>query len=519
MNEELQEQLVKRFTNRFSKFNEKVLEELGLVINQIGELIPSDAYKLAQQLKYNTTIKELENELARITGKSIEEIQKILKHVAKENIAFSAPFYEAKGLNAPGELKRIVNSMARLSAESFINIARSTGFRLLDADKKPLFLNLEETYHRVIDEAVYAVTTGKESYNQLMRNTLKQLAHSGVRNIEYESGYTRRIDTAVRMNVMDSIRQVSYETSKQLGKEFGSDGVEIAVHAHPAPDHAHAQGRQFSHEEFEKFQNHESCKDYQGYIYGIYEGGIKRRAIQEYNCYHDILEIVLGISKPLHSDEELKKIIDDNNKGVEIDGKQYTIYEATQLQRRIETEIRKSKEENILAKASGDEELVLSSQQRITSLMNKYKQISKQSNLAIDIDRTYVPDYKPKKIKTNSNYEDITERWLKSVGEEKGTRTNQEFFIDKQGNRYDDKNATLIFDHTKSEESIAEWYAQTKHKNIKMLPRVIKPKEVKSADFIEETSGITWEIKEPEGNTKNTTMLNQFKGQKEKAGL
>lgn len=404
MNEELQEKLVKRFTNRFIKFNEKVLEEQGQVIKQIGELIPSDAYKLAQQLKYNSTIQDLEKELARITEKSVEEIQKILEHVAKENIAFSAPFYESKGLNVPiyeyhGELQRIVNSMAKLSAESFVNIARSTGFRLLDIDKKPLSLNLRETYHKVIDEAVYAVTTGKESYNQLMRNTLKQLAHSGVRNIEYESGYTRRIDTAVRMNVMDSIRQVSYETSKQLGKEFGSDGVEIAVHAHPAPDHAHAQGRQFSHEEFEKFQNHESCKDYQGYIYGIYEGGIKRRAIQEYNCYHGILEIVLGINKPLYSEEELKKIIDDNNTGVEIDGKQYTIYEATQLQRRIETEIRKSKEENILAKASGDEELVLSSQQRITSLMNKYKQISKQANLAIDIDRTYMPDYKSKEVK------------------------------------------------------------------------------------------------------------------------
>ena len=50
-----------------------------------------------------------------------------------------------------------------------------------------------------------------------------------------------------------------------------------------------------------------------------------------------------------------------------------------------------------------------------------------------------------------------------------------------------------------------------------MLPRISYPQGIKSADFIEVTSGITWEIKEPIGNSINTTMLNQFKNQKEKA--
>lgn len=395
MNEELQEDLVKRFTNRFSKYNEKVLEELGTVIKRIGELIPSDAYKLAQQLKYNTTIAELKRELSKITGKSIEEITTILEYIAQENITFAIPFYEARGLSVPiyqehKELQRLVKSMAKLSANNFINISRNTGFRLLDANKKPLFLNLEETYQKVIDEAVYAITTGKDNYNQQMKNIIKQLSDSGVRSIEYESGYTRRIDSAVRMNLMDTIRQVSNESSRLFGEEFGADGVEITVHQHPASDHAHAQGRQFSLEEFMKFQNHEKCKDYQGHTYHEFENGKQRRAISEYNCYHEVNQIILGISKPLYSDKYLQEIIDNNNKGVEIDGKQYTIYEVTQLQRRLETEIRKAREQNIIAQASDNNELVLSSRQRITSLTNKYKQVSKQANLDIDINKTYV---------------------------------------------------------------------------------------------------------------------------------
>lgn len=489
MNEELQEQLVKRFTNRFSKFNEKVLEELGQAIKQIGDLTPSDAYKLAQQLKYNTTVRDLEQELSRITGKSIEEIQKILEYVAKENIAFSKPFYEAKSLNVPiyeyhGELQRIVNSMAKLSAESFVNIARSTGFRLLDTDKKPMFFNLEETYHKVIDEAVYAVTTGKESYNQLMRDTLRQLAHSGVRKIEYESGYTRRIDTVVRMNVMDSIRQVSNESQSIFGKEFGADGVEITVHVYPAPDHAHAQGRQFSHKEFEKFQNHEKCRDYHGHVYHVIENRKQRRAISEYNCYHVANQVVLGISKPLYSDAELQKIIDDNNKGIEIDGKQYTIYEATQLQRRIETEIRKSKEENILAKVSGDDELVLSSQQRITSLVNKYKQISKQANLAIDVDRTYVPNYKPKKVKNTLSYEDVTKEWIVKAEPRKGNIINRNYYVDKKGNKYNVDGKNVVFEPSNDEIETANFIHQTFGGNIYLNPKINMPEDVESSDYL-----------------------------------
>lgn len=404
MNEELQEQLVRRFTKRFQKYNEKVLQELGQTIKKIGKLIPSEAYKLAQQLKYNMTVEELEKELSKITKKTIEEIQVILEHIAKENIVFAEPYYKARNLKVPiyeeyEELQKVVNSMAILSSNEFVNIARNTGFKLLDQSGEPLLLNIEETYHRVIDEAVYAVTTGKDSYNQQMRKIIKQLSASGVRNINYKSGYSRRIDTAVRMNLMDTMRQVSNETSRTIGERFGADGVEVSVHENPAPDHENVQGHQFSKEEFEKFQNNQDCYDYKGKLFAAKFNEHDRRSISEYNCYHYIFYVVLGVSNPLYSDQELKNIIDNNKKGVEIDGKHYTNYEINQLMRNLETEIKQFKEQQIIASASGDEELTLSSQQKTISLMNKYKQISKQANAEIDIDRTFVPDYKFKKSK------------------------------------------------------------------------------------------------------------------------
>ena len=187
-----------------------------------------------------------------------------------------------------------------------------------------------------------------------MRNITKQLANSGVRVLEYESGYTRRLDSAIRMNMMDTIKKTSNETNALFGKEFGSDGVEITVELDPAPDHEDIQGHQFSNEEFEKFQNHVDCYDYKGKFISHKKGKYDRRKISEWNCRHRANPIVLGIDNPFHTDKELQDIIDKNHKGVEIEGKRYTNYEARQLQRQIETEIRKNKETYITARGAGD---------------------------------------------------------------------------------------------------------------------------------------------------------------------
>ncbi len=404
MEEKLQEELLKVFEERYRKYNEKVLEELGNVIKQFSDLIPKDAYKLAQQLKYNTTYEKLITELSKITGQSIKDIKKIVERIAKENLSLARVYYEAKGLSVPiyqehKDLQKLVQSISNMASKEFINISRNTGFKLLDVSKKPLLLSVKETYQKVIDEAVYAVITGKDNYNSIMKDIINQLSASGVRKIEYESGYSRRIDTAVRMNIMDTIRQISNKSNKLFGEEFGADGVEIKVHSHPALDHEDIQGHQFSNEEFEKFQNHMDCVDYKGNKFSNLQGKKHRRAISEYNCYHVAFPIVLGVNNPLYSDKELQKIINDNNKLIEIDGKKYTKYEVTQLQRRLETEIRRSKEQQILAKNSDNEDLILKSRQRTTQLKNKYREVCNKVDLKEDTKRQYVPNSSAIEIK------------------------------------------------------------------------------------------------------------------------
>ena len=431
INEELQEKLLSVFDKRFQDYNTKVLEELGNVIKQFKDLTPSQAYKLSQQLKYNTTIKDLLEELSKISGLSVKDLKSILEKVAKENIGFADVYYKSRGLETPlynenKALQRLVSSVYKVSGEEFKNIAKSTGFRLLGDNGEPLLLDIGETYKYVIDKCVVAISQGKETYQQSMRSTLKQLSDSGVRKIEYESGYSRRLDASIRQNVLDAVREVSNQSQMLFGEEFGYNAIEVSHHSNSAPDHSNndiengkfdIDGHQFVKLDILKEQikngmekeitlkdidevNHRvKCKDKWYYDFDYINNNLNR-PVSTMSCYHYIFSVVLGVSRPQFTDKQLEEDKKKNNDGFEFDGKHYSMYEGTQLQRRIETAIREAKDTQILAKASEDNELVLQSQTRITQLTTKYKQLCNVSGLPNKLStRASVQGFKKANIK------------------------------------------------------------------------------------------------------------------------
>lgn len=103
------------------------------------------------------------------------------------------------------------------------------------------------------------------------------------------------------------------------------------------------------------FQRMQSGLDFEDVDGRHYEGF--ERPITQWRCRHLIFYILLGVTKRMYTDEQLKSWETVNQKGCIIDGKKYTNYEATQLMRNIETEIRRQKDTAILAKASGDDVL------------------------------------------------------------------------------------------------------------------------------------------------------------------
>ena len=431
IDEEMQEKLLEVFDKRFQDYNTKVLEELGNVIKQFKDLTPSQAYSLSQQLKYNTTVKDLLNELSKISGLSVKDLKAILEKVAKENIGFADAYYKARGLETPiysenKALQRLVSSVYNISGEEFKNIAKSTGFRLLGDNGEPLLLDIDETYKYVIDKCVVAISQGKETYQQSMRSTLKQLSDSGVRRIDYANNYSRRIDSSVRMNVLDAVREVSNQSQMLFGEEFDYNAVEVSHHSNSAPDHSNndiengkfdIDGHQFVKLDILKEQikngiekeitlkdiddvNHRvKCKGKWYYDFDYINNNLNR-PVSTMSCYHYIFSVVLGVSRPQFTDKQLEEDKKKNNDGFEFEGKHYTFYDGQQLLNRIALEIRKNKDTQIMAKSSGDDDLILSSQTKITQLTTKYRQVVKVSGLPNKLaTKGWVQGYKRTSVK------------------------------------------------------------------------------------------------------------------------
>ena len=248
LNREVEEILAESLVNRIEDANAFIYKKIGEAIKKIGKLNINQAYQLGQILKYGGSYEEIANELARISGKSVQEIYNIFDEVAKNNKQFAKQFYRYRGIDyipysRDLALQNQVRSIARMTANTYLNISNTSaiGFLFKDAYGQMTFKNIEQSYYEVIDQAILAVSQGKETYQTEMRKLMKELGHGGV--VLYDSGRTRRLDSAIRMNMLDGIRQLNQETSRRFGAEYGADGVEISVHTAPAPDHADIQGR------------------------------------------------------------------------------------------------------------------------------------------------------------------------------------------------------------------------------------------------------------------------------------
>lgn len=398
LNEELIEALSERLVNRVEKANTYTLQILGERIRQIGTILPSDVQRINQLLEYGGDLEKIADALSTMTERNILDIYKILDEVAKENYYFSKTLYEYRDMNfIPYEqniaLQQQVRAIADITVNNYSNLSRTLGFSKKNQFGNVIYNNIATTYQNTIDESILSLIQGKENYQTLMKKTINDLGISGIKTVDWESGYSKRLDSAVRMNIMDGIRSVSNKVQEEIGREVGTDAIEVSVHDNPALDHAEIQGHIFLNDEFDKMQSNQPFQDINDKQYNAIE-----RAISVWNCYHYIFSVISGISKPQYTNEQLENIIDKNKEGFEFNGVRYSNYGGEQLQRRLETEIRSTKELQTISKASGNEELVYKSQRRINHLTAKYNELSKVSGLPTKIDRLRVSGYKKIKI-------------------------------------------------------------------------------------------------------------------------
>ena len=413
LSEEVIDKVVERLVNRIEQGNEYILKTIGESIKKIGTLSPSKAQELSQIIKYGGDYEKIVKRLAEITKLNVKDIYAIFEQVAKSDYQFSKQFYKYRNkkfipYEKNLELKNQVEALARITAQEYINITNTLAFSKV-VNGRTVYTPLARMYQEVLDTAVLNVAQGKETFQSEMYRVLKELGESGIRTVDYPSSRSIRLDSAIRMQMRTALRTLHNENQKIIGEDFGSNMVEVSHHSNSAPDHIDTvDGKQFARIDVIKRQiksgeekeiklsdikgNKVKVKGKWYYDFDYINNNLVRH-VSMLNCYHYTFEGILGISKPAFTEEELQKDKETNLNGFEYENKHYTMYEGEQLLRKIELEIRKAKDEQILGRSSGIIENIEDAQNRITILTHKYKDILKASELPSKLERARVVGY------------------------------------------------------------------------------------------------------------------------------
>ena len=398
--------LMQPIVDRQTNINTYILTKIADRINKIGKISASDAYQLTRMRDIGADVREINAQLATLTGLQVVDIRRLIRNVAEAVYLEAKPFYDYRHkafipFSKNTYMQREVEAIARQTAGTYRNLANSQAFMLRDrANPERLIPTpLSKAYQDIVDEAIQSVQMGVVDYNTAMRRTMKQLSESGFRAVSYntETGrvYTQRMDSAVRRNILSGTREVNQQVWLLTGEEFDADGVEVSAHPAPAPDHAEMQGHQYTNANFEKMQSNQAFEDVQKRRYKPF-----KRQVTTLNCYHLARPIIIGVFKQTYSDEQLKNILKKNEEGyTDKRGKHYAMYECTQIQRKIERKIRQAKDGQITARASGDDALAQEYQAKINRYTKEYNAFSEACGLSRKPERMRVSGYHKIKAK------------------------------------------------------------------------------------------------------------------------
>lgn len=356
--------------------NEYIVQDVARRVSEAGQLTSTAQYMIWRGQQLGMSQRQLKAYLRKYLNVSHREIRRLLTQSAEVGYDFDIkrlPHAQAVKFQDNAVMQQIVAAAVELATESFTNIVQTTAIGFTAPDGH--FYPMAETYYKTTDFAFSQVATGVTDYNTAVRQACAKLTADGVKVIDYASGVHTTLEAAVRRNIMGGLGLMQEQISKQNHDDLGCDGWEISAHAASAPDHEPIQGRQYSDAEYEALNN-----------------SLVRR-IGTLNCGHAAYPIILDVNSPQYTREELEKFRTDNAKGVDYEGRHYTMYEATQRQRQIERAIRAQKRRVLAANATPDKERQAQTKARLTVLTQEYNRFSKAAGLRTQGERLFVSGF------------------------------------------------------------------------------------------------------------------------------
>lgn len=344
-----------------------LLDEICSRLKAADELNEVTVQDIRALRSHGIDLKSIEEAISKTAGISKQKLNSLLNDVVERNQKYYTEVIDLAHVTQPETLVDVatVDAIKRQTHDTFRNLTASMGFLVGNTMLKPA-----RAYQWALDNAEMQIQSGAISYNQAINAVVKQLADSGLKVVDYESGHRDQVDVAARRAVMTGVSQICAKYTEQSAEYLETPYFEVSAHSGardvpgPSPwsSHKEWQGKVYSTRSGDIYPN----------IYDVCGLGAVD-GLEGANCRHRRFPLVEGVSERTYTDEQLEHI--DDGLGCTFDGKSYTAYEATQMQRRVEREVRKLKREKAAYKAAGlrkEEQVVNIRLRRVNAKYNAF---------------------------------------------------------------------------------------------------------------------------------------------------
>ena len=366
-----------RMEMKWTEAESRIIQDIVRRIQKSGKITSTADYQINRLVELGRSTEEIEKILQEALGTTQEEMYKLYDDVANWQYVRNKDLYEQINgeFISPEDndwLKQISSAIKEQTADELTNLAQSYGFAVMMGNRR-VFMPFADYYQKYVDSAIMDIISGAFDYNTVIRRTVTQMTNSGLRTVDYASGRSMRVPSAVRASVLTGVAQITGKVAEQNAAKLGTDYYEVDWHSGARPEHRIWQGKVYSYQEL-----HDICG--LGTVTGLHGA----------NCYHDYYPFIPGISERLYTDEWLEE---QNRKEAQTktwNGKEYDLYGQTQKQRQMETAMRAQREKvDALKEAKADADEIMLARAKYQAQLDEYSRFCKKMGLKEQRERIY----------------------------------------------------------------------------------------------------------------------------------
>lgn len=372
------ERVTLRMESIWNGTEERIMQDIVRRIKKTGEITSTADYQINQLVKMGKSTEEVEQMLKEALDATYPEMYELYDQVANWQYVRNKDIYEqVNGEFIPPEendwLIQISEAVKKQTKDELENLAQSYGFTVMVGNKR-VFTPFAQYYQKYVDTAIMDIVSGGFDYNTVIRRVVTQMTNSGLRTVDYASGYSNRTPVAVRRAIMTGISQITGKVNERNAALLGTDYYEVSWHASARPTHREWQGKVYSYKELED-------------ICGLGSGD----GLCGWNCYHEYYPFIPGISQRLYTDEWLEAQNRKEDQKKSWMGKEYNAYEQTQKQRQMETSMRAQRQKvDLLKEAGASKEEITLARAKYQAQLDEYSRFCKKMGIKEQRERIYM---------------------------------------------------------------------------------------------------------------------------------